>query len=383
MSTFVRLRRVALAGSVLALTAIHALAQQRPAPAATLRLGQSVALSGPLAELGSEYRDGALAYFNWINSKGGIHGRKIELISSDDAYLPERTVDNVKQHLDENNVLALFGIMGSANYRAILPLLAERKIPSVAPLTGADDLRGEASPTTFWVRASYGDETEKIVEQLTTTGIKRVAVFYQDDDFGQAGLEGVSKALKARKLDVIAKGSFARNKLDVADAVKRIRAADPQAVVMISTYKATAAFVKAFRQSGSAAQLFAISTVGYKALSQELGKDAAGVAISQIVPYPWNGSLALNREFEAIPKDMQPKAGLSYTSFEGFIAAKVMVEALRRAGPLATREKLFTALESMNAYDAGGYTVSFGPGKHQGSRFTEMTIVGGSGRLMH
>lgn len=347
-----------------------------------IKLGQTTQLSGPLASLGSEYRDGAQAYFSWVNSKGGVHGRRIELVTLDDAYVVEKTLENTRKLLDEEKVLALFGISGSANYAAVMPLIEERAVPSIAPFTGADDLRAKKSPQTFWLRASYGDETEKIVEQLTTMGIKRIAVFYQNDAFGKTGLNGVETALKKRQLAVHALGIYDKTKNDVSDAVKAIGASDAQAVVMISTYKPTAAFVKQMRIAGHVPQFFALSVVGYKGLQAELGKEAAGIAISQVVPYPWSSSSLLVREFEALPAEMAPKAGITYTTFEGFIAAKVMVEGLRRAGPQLSREKLVSALESMRLYDAGGFTVGYSQNEHRGSHFAEVTIVGNSGRLM-
>jgi len=347
-----------------------------------IKLGQSLPLSGPLAELGSEYREGALAYFKWINSKGGVHGRRIELLTLDDGYVVDKSVENAKKLLDQDNVFAFFGMFGSANYAALLPLINARNVPSLAPYTGSDALRAQASPNTFWLRASYGDETEKIVDQLTTLGINRIAVFYQDDAFGKAGLAGVENALKKRKLAVLATGVYDKTKNDVSDAVKSIGAADPQAVVMVSTYKPTAAFVKQMRIAGRLPQFFGLSVVGYKALQAELGKDAAGIALSQVVPYPWSSSTPLVREFDAVPKEMRPTAGVTYTTFEGFIAAKVMVEGMLRAGPQLTREKLLAAFESMRLYDVGGFTVAYSGSERLGSRFSEVTIVGNSGRLM-
>lgn len=346
-----------------------------------IKLGQSLPLSGPLAELGSEYRDGALVYLKWINSKGGIHGRRIELVTLDDGYVVEKSVENAKQLLDKDGVFAFLGMFGSANYTALMPLVNERGVPSVAPYTGADELREQASPQTFWLRASYGDETEKIVDQLTTLGINHIAVFYQNDAFGKAGLKGVEVALKKRNLKVIASGSFDKVKNDVTEAVKTIAAADTQAVVMISTYKPTALFVKQMRATGKQPQFFALSVVGYKALQAEMGAEAAGIAISQVTPYPWSASSGVVREFDALPPALKPKGGITYTNLEGFIAAKAMVEGLRRAGPQPTREKLVSALESMAPWDAGGFLLDFS-GKHLGSRFSEVTIVGNSGRLL-
>lgn len=351
-------------------------------PGNAIKLGQSLPLSGPLTELGSEYRDGALAYFKLVNSKGGVSGRKIELVTLDDGYVVDRTVFNAKKLLDEDNVFAFFGMFGSANYAALVPMINERNVPSVAPYTGSDGLRTQLSPTTFWLRASYGDETEKIVDQLTTLGINRIAVFYQDDAFGKAGLAGVDAALAKRKLKTLATGVYDKTKNDVGEAVKAIGAADPQAVVMISTYKPTAAFVKQMRQSGKLPQFFALSVVGLKALHAELGAEAAGIAISQVVPFPDNATAPVVREMKQLPPEMLPAAGVTYTTLEGYIAAKVMVEALRRAGATPSREKLVTALESMRDYDVGGYPVNYAGGNRLGSRFAEVTIVSKSGKLM-
>lgn len=350
--------------------------------AGAIRLGQSLPLSGPLTELGSEYRDGALTYFKWVNSKGGVNGRKIELLTLDDAYVVDKTVANAKKLVDEENVFAFFGMFGSANYAALMPLINERGLPSVAPYTGSDGLRRQSSPMTFWLRASYGDEAEKIVDQLTTLGINRIAVFYQDDAFGKAGLSGVEAALARRSLKVLATGIYDKTKNDVGEAVKAIGTADPQAVVMISTYKPTAAFVKQMRLAGRMPQFFALSVVGLKALSAELGTEAVGIAISQVVPFPDNSTAPVVREMRQVPAAMQPASGITYTTLEGYIAAKVMVEALRRAGPQLSREKLVSALESMRDFDTGGFPVNYSGSSHLGSRFAEVTIVSKSGKLM-
>lgn len=362
--------------AVMAFTLLTAHAQS-----GAIRLGQSLPLSGPLAELGAEYRDGMLAYFNTVNAKGGIHGKRVELLTLDDGYVVERSVENAKKLLDQEDVLAFLGMFGSANYGALLPLINERSIPSLAPYTGSDELRAQKSPTTFWLRASYGDETEKIIDQLTTLGINKIAVFYQDDAFGKSGLAGVEKALAKRNLKMVAVGAFDKTRNDVRDAVKVIGAADPQGVVMISTYKPTAAFVREMRQAGKQSQFFALSVVGYKALQAEMGQSAAGIAIAQVVPYPWSGVTTIVREFLALPAEFAPKSGATYTVLEGYIAAKVMAEGLRRAGPQPTREKLVTALGSLQKYDVGNFVVDYGKNR-LGSHFVEVTIVGSAGRLM-
>lgn len=352
------------------------------AQSSTWRFGHSLPLSGPLTELGSEYRDGIQTYFNVVNAKGGVHGKKLELVTLDDAYVVDRTVENTKKLIEQENVFALLGMFGSANYAAVLPLINETQIPSIAPYTGSDALRAIDSPTTFWMRASYGDETEKIIDQLTTLGINRIAVFYQDDAFGKSGLAGVEKALEKRKLKVVAVGAFDKTKNDVSDAVKNIGAVDPQGVVMISTYKPTAAFVKAMRATGKHSQFFALSVVGHKALQAEMGMSSAGIAIAQVVPYPASGTTPIVREFLAVPADQMPKSGPTYTTLEGYLAGRLAVEALRQAGPQATREKLVNALAGMKHYDMGGYVVEYGKSNRLGSKFVEVTIIGSSGRLM-
>lgn len=372
----------ALAGLLFSCLVLLPLSSTRAQQGGTIKLGQSVPLTGALAELGTEYRDGALVCFNWVNSKGGVHGRRIELLAMDDAYVVERSLENARRLLDKDGVLAFFGMFGSANYAAVQPLVNERGVPSLAPYTGSDELRAQPSPTTFWLRASYGDESEKIIDQLTTLGIDRIAVFYQNDAFGKAGLAGVENALKKRGLKLRGSGVYDKTKNDVAEAVKAIAAVNPQAVVMISTYKPTAAFVKQMRQTGQVPQFFALSVVGFKALQAELGHEVVGVAISQVVPYPWSSTKPVVREFLALPKEFQPAAGATYTTLEGYLAAKVMVEALQRAGPQLTREKLLAALDGMRPYDSGGFTVNYNGKDRLGSRFVEVTIVGNGGRLM-
>lgn len=364
----------ALVATGVALFAFAAPAQE------TIKLGQTAALTGPLAELGSEYRDGALAYFKSVNEKGGVHGRKIELISLDDGYVVARSEENARKLLREEKVLAFFGPFGTANVTAIKPLIDEQGVPTLAPYTGSDDLR-KFNRNIFWLRASYGDETEKIVEQLVAVGIKRIGVFYQNDAFGLSGLAGVENALKKRNLALTGKGAFEKNTVDVAAGVQAIAAADPQAVVLVSTYKPAAAFVREMKKTGKSPQVFTLSVVGFKALAAELGADATGIAISQVVPFPWSATQPLVREFQKLPAAAMPPAGATFTTLEGYMAAKVTVEALRRAGPQPTREKLIAALETMGDYDLGGVSVRYNPTSHIGSRFTELTIVGRDGKL--
>ena len=212
--------------------------------------------------------------------------------------------------------------------------------------------------------------------------IQRVGVFHQNDSYGKAGLEGVLRALKPLNLEPSALGTVERNTVDVDAAVKTILASNPGAIVMISAYKSCAAFIRAARKAGFGGNLYNVSFVGTQALAQELGADARGVVVSQVMPYPYTQATLLSSEYLAAGKAAQgDKFQPNYSSIEGYVAAKVMVEALRRPGGAASADGLITALESLRDFNLGGFFVDFGPQKHTGSRFVDMTILTAEGKL--
>ena len=347
----------------------------------TVLLGQSVALTGPAAALGIEMRTGAKVYFDYLNSRGGVHGRKIELRTLDDGYEPGRTAPNTKKLIEEDGVFALFGYVGTPTASAALPIFTQAKVPFFGAFTGAELLRDPFNPYIFNVRASYYDETEKIVEQLISTGAKNIAVFYQNDAYGQAGLKGVERAMTRRNLKISATGTVERNTTDVAAATKAIRAAAPDAVVMISAYKSCGEFIRQMKKAGSEAQFYNVSFVGSKALAEDLGKDGIGVAISQVMPFPWSPSVPVVKEYQ----QLMLKAGqkdFTFSTVEGYVAAKAFVEGLRRAGRDLNREKFIAALEKMEDVDLGGFFISFSPKNHNGSKFVELTIIARDGKFL-
>ena len=335
-------------------------------------LGQSVALSGPAEELGKDMRLGATLYFNQLNAKGGINGRRVVLKTLDDGYEPPRAVENTKKLIAEG-VFALFGYVGTPTSAAVLPLFTEAKVPYVGAFTGAELLRNPFNRYIFNVRASYFDETEAIVQHLTAMSVNKIAVFYQNDAYGQAGLAGVERALKKRNLEVAAKATVERNTVDVAKAVEAMRKADPQAVVMISAYKSCAAFIKEMLKAGARPTFWNVSFVGSKALAKEMGTDGRGVQISQVVPFPWDTSIPVVKEYRALLDKAKGEPG--FGTLEGYIAAKVMVEGIRRAGKNLTRESFIKAMETLDPFDTGGFKVSYGPDNHNGSRFVDLTII--------
>jgi ABC-type branched-subunit amino acid transport system substrate-binding protein len=336
-------------------------------------LGQSVALTGPAQQLGLDMQFGASLYFNQVNARGGVNGRKIVLKTLDDGYESVRAAENTRKLINDEKVFALFGYVGTPTSQASLPIFTQAKVPFVGPFTGAELLRDPVNPYVFNVRASYYDETEAIVQHLTAMSIDKIAVFYQNDAYGQAGLAGVERALKRRKLEIVAKGTVERNTVEVTKAVQTMRQAQPQAIVMISAYKSCAAFIKEMKKAGSNPTFWNVSFVGSKALAKELDKEGRGVQISQVVPFPWDSSVPVVKEYRRLLDEVKGEPG--FGTLEGYIAAKVMVEGLRRAGKNLTRDSFIKAMESIQDYDVGGFKVHYGPGLRYGSKFVDLTII--------
>ena len=376
MKTLLRIRFVALA--LLLFVPSLSNAKEPGVTDDTILLGQSAAFGGPAAALGKSMRDGAMVYFDRINAQGGVHGRKIKLVSLDDGYEPERAIANTRKLIDEEKVFALFGYVGTPTSYAVVPILTEAKIPFFGPFTGAEGLRDPVNRYIFNIRASYFDETERLVDWMVSDRKSNIAVFYQDDSYGKAGLEGVRRAMERRKLQISATGTVQRNTIDVAGAVKSIGAVKPDAVIMISAYKSCAAFIKEFNKTRQRPIYMNVSFVGSKALAEELGADGHGVIISQVVPfplYPWGAAL----EMRNLLTERSPGVKPTFNDVEGFIAAKGIVDGLQRVGRDLTREKFVTALETMRNVDLGAFPVTFTPKSHSGSQFVELTVIIGGG----
>ncbi|NMM09591.1 MAG: ABC transporter substrate-binding protein [Polaromonas sp.] len=346
-----------------------------------IRVGQFAAQTGPAAELGKRMQIGILAQFNAVNAAGGINGRMLKLVSRDDGYEPKNAAAAVKALIEEDKVFALIGSVGTPTTLAAMPTINAAAIPLVGPFTGAQALREPFNRNLFHVRASYFDETERIVQHLSTLGIVKIAVFYQNDSYGKAGLEGVMRALEQRKLKPVASVSVERNSVDVAAPLAAILKAAPEAVIQISAYKSCAALIQQAKAKGYGGQFFNVSFVGSKALSDALGEGGVGVTISQVVPFPYTSSSVIVREYQQRMLEAS-HPDFDFSSMEGFLAAKVFTEGLRRAGRGLTRESFVTALESLRDYNMGGFTINYSPKNHQGSRFTDLTLIGRGGRFV-
>ncbi|MBX3624743.1 MAG: ABC transporter substrate-binding protein [Rhizobacter sp.] len=374
-----RTRRTWIASVVLLMGATLASAQE------TITIGQVAPLSGVLASTGHQMVLGGKVYFDAVNDAGGVHGAKIRTLVMDDGYKVDETLRLTKELVAKPEVLALFGFAGTANIGKLLEdkVLADAGIALVAPYTGGELLRKPFNPWIFHVRAGYADETEHMIKQLNTQGLTRVAVLYQNDAFGTAGLAGVESALQRRGRKLVASAGYERNTTDVDAAVKVIRGAAPQAVIMVAVNKPAAAFAKQYRAAGGGGQLFNISVVDPAELVKLGGiENVRGLGISQVVPYPYQQTMPVVREFHEAMRKYAPKEEVNYTNFEEYLGAKVLVEALRRAGPKPTRAKVMNALESINNHNLGGVRISYGPKERVGSRFVEVTVIGSQGKLL-
>jgi ABC-type branched-subunit amino acid transport system substrate-binding protein len=346
-------------------------------------IGQPAGFTGSVAGTVKELTAGAQLYFDHINAKGGVHGRKIVLESMDDGFDPKRSPDVFKRLIEEKQVFALFLSRGTPTNEAAYPVLEAAKVPLVGPSTGAMSMYNPPRKYLFPVRASYQSETFKIVPQLVNMGFTRIAVLYVDDSFGKDGLAGVLQAMKEAKLTPVAVVSHARGSTKLEEAAEAIGKTDPQAVIMVTLADGGVAFVKQMKATGKSPMFLTLSNNSSNAFIRNLGADGLGLAVSQVSPYPFSGGEPVTQEFlklirERKEKDMAP----SYSSIEGFIAAKVLVEGLRRAGKQPTRASLIAGLESMKKYDLGGLEVNYGPNLRAGTSYIDLTIISKSGKFV-
>jgi branched-chain amino acid transport system substrate-binding protein len=347
----------------------------------TIVFGQVAALEGPAGALGREMRAGIVAAFEEANRSGGVKGRKLVLVSEDDGYDPTRSLEATKTLIAENKIFALIGAVGTPTSAATQPIAAEAGVPFVAPFTGAQFLREPFKPNVVNVRASYFQETEAMIERLTKDrGFSRIAVLFQDDAFGRAGLAGIQKALDKRGLRIAAEGHFERNTVAVKAALLAIEQANPEAIVMIGPYKPCAEFVKLARKLKVNAVFVAISFVGSNALAEALGPDGAGagVVVTQVVPFPKDASLPVVARYHAALKAQDPTAKPGFVTLEGYLSGRLAVAALEKLAGEPQRKDFLKAVLA-NSFDLGGFTLNFGPENNQGSALVFLTILQSDG----
>ncbi|KAF1047018.1 MAG: Leu/Ile/Val/Thr-binding protein [Herbaspirillum frisingense] len=347
-------------------------------------LGGSAPLSGPSGEVGSQFLAGAQAYFSRLNARGGIHGRKLRLISMDDGYDPARTLANTRQLIERDKVFALFGYVGTPTVTAALPLINGARIPLFAPMSGAASLREPFNRLIFNIRASYASETLYLLRQLRGNGRSKVAVFYQNDEFGQSTLDTLRDRVGTYGLSLVGAVGIPRNSDVVsrqADALLRMK---PDVVILVVSYRAAAALILQMRRAGYLGGFSNYSFVGSRSLANRLKDEGAGIEITQVVPFPGKARLPIVYEYQKATSQM-PSAGDSFSGLEGYIAARALAEGVRRAGRNLTREGLIRALESItpDSYDGGGFVLQFGPSSHNGSDYVDLTAIGTGGRFIN
>ena len=341
--------------------------------------GQVAALNGPAQALGQGMREGILAAFEDANRAGGVNGRKLELKSIDDSYEPEKTIVAINKAITEERVFALVGAVGTPTSKAGQPIATAAKVPFIGPFTGAEFLRNPFNRYIVNIRSSYFQETEAWIEHLSNDlGITKIAILYQDDAFGLAGLAGVKRAMAKRDLALVGEGTFKRNTTAIKSAMLEIMKGQPQAVVTVGPYKPVAEFIKLARQLKFDPVFVAISFVGSNSLAQELGNQGAGVIVSQVVPFPGDRSLPLVTAYQAALSAINPGAKLGFVSFEGYIVGRLVVEALKRIPGEPSRETFLNAIES-SPFDLGGMTLSFSATQDQGSNQVYFTVLQADG----
>ncbi len=337
----------------------------------------SNAQNGPAKFLGKEYTKGYMAVFNQVNQNGGIHGRKINLQVLDDGYEPERAIENTQKFIDQGCFL-LTGYVGTPTSKAALPVAEKAGLPYFFPFTGAEFLRNPVRPLVFNLRASYFMETEEMVHYMADVlGLKKIAIFYQDDSYGRAGLAGFKKAMTKRGLKIAGEATYPRNTVAVGKAAIVMRRIKPEAIVMVGAYKPCAEFIKKAKKVGlSDTKFINISFVGSKALLKELGPEGEGVLVTQVVPFPWDDSVAGVKEYIKTMKESYSDFEPGFVSLEGYLAAKTLVQVLNNAGKDLTRKSVVTSANSLHNFDLGILEkISFSPSDHQGMEKVYLTRI--------
>jgi branched-chain amino acid transport system substrate-binding protein len=359
------------------IVAVPALAEDG-VTADTITFGQAAVMEGPASALGLGMQKGLNAAFAEQNAKGGVHGRKIKLISENDGYEPDRAITATKKLIEEHKVFALVGPVGTPTSAAAQPIATAAKVPFMGAFTGAGFLRNTKLENVINVRASYDAETEAWVKHLTEDlKISKIAIFYQDDAFGRAGLSGFKKAMDKRKMEIAAEATYERNTVAVKSGLLTLKRAEPEAVVIVGAYKPVAEFIKLSRKTGFNPVFVNISFVGANALAKELGPDGKGVIVSQVVPFPGDTSLKVVADYHAAMKGGEPE----FVSLEGYLVGRLVIAALEKTGKDLTREGMLKAIKETGKFDIGGLPMTFSADKNEGLDKVFMTIIEADGKF--
>ncbi|MBL0141935.1 MAG: ABC transporter substrate-binding protein [Betaproteobacteria bacterium] len=355
-----------------------------PAPGVTsgeIVIGQDIDLTGSIAVRMKPLMAAADAYIERVNAAGGVHGRRIKVIRTDSANKPDRTKENVKTLVERERVFAMWGISGTGNVAVALPYLTERGVPLVGSTSGADSFYAATHPMLINMKAGYGDEIRRMARHLNDTYMKRVGVIYLDNGFGRQAFKSAEIALKESGLEMVAVAKVKEDSSDLPQAVQAVSKATPSAVMLLTLSGPAPKLIEEYLKSGARPQFLALSIVATDALYKAIGDKARGIIVTQVVPFPFDRSVAISREYGELMR-AKGVTEVSHSGMEGLILAKGLVDGLRAAGKDLTRERLIRAFESMRDHDLGGYKLSFSPTDHNGSKFIEITMIGRDGKLV-
>ena len=342
--------------------------------------GQSAAFSGPARDLGNGMRLGISAAFEEVNRNGGVHGRRLELVSYDDAYEPEAAIDNTQQLINSGDVFALIGAVGTPTSRSAVPVATAADIPYIAPFTGAAFLRDPEQTNVINLRASYNQETEEMVERFVSElGIDRIGVMYQDDSFGQAGYNGARAALERRGMEAVSVGLYPRNTTAVKTGLLDLKQGDPEGVIVIGAYQPVAWLIRWAREIGMDAVFVTISFVGSNALAQELGPDGAGVLTTQVVPFPTDADIPVVASYLDALEAYNPNGVPGFVSLEGYLAGRLAIAGLQSCGPTVDRDCFSERFASSEPIDIDGFILGYGDQDNQGSDQVFWSMIDSNG----
>jgi len=350
------------------------LAAKKPSGEGVVRLGQSTALTGANGAVGRQFRDAALGWFNVVNSQGGAGGHRIDLVTLDDGGVVERATTNAKLLTSTHAAAGFFGFAGPGANREGMQVALAEGVPFIAPVSGMDVLRQRENANVFLLRAGHRDEIRQIIRHTSSTGITRVALLFEYESAGWEIRDSFAQAAEAAKLASSISASVSRGSADVGPAVAVLVAAGPQAIILAANPSASAVFVRAARKAGFGGSFYTVSTVGGQVLLDQLGPLAVGISVAQVVPFPWGGGTAISREFLGFCADN--KITPDFASMEGYMAARWLTEALKRAKPReVSPAAIAAALERMPAVNLGGFPLAFSSDTRSASSFVELTVV--------
>ncbi|HEY6257231.1 MAG TPA: ABC transporter substrate-binding protein [Xanthobacteraceae bacterium] len=362
-----------IAAALLAATLVRA---EDGVTADAVVFGQAAVFEGPAAALGLGMRSGIEAAFEAANRQGGVQGRKLKLVTVNDGYEPDKSIAATKKLIEDDKVFALIGPVGTPTSSATQPIATAANVPFIGAFTGATFLRDGKLANVVNIRASYDAETEAWAKHLVEDlKIKKIAIFYQDDSFGRAGLSGFKKAMDKRGMEIAAEGTFERNTVAVKSALLAIKRAEPEAVVMVGPYKPSAEFIKLARKIDFNPVFVNISFVGAVAFAKELGADGNGVVVSQVVPFPWDVSIKAVADYQAAIKALDPQAQPDFVSLEGYLVGRLAIAAMDKTGKDLTREALLKTIKETGTFDIGGLKMVYGAEQNAGLGDVFMTVI--------